>query len=95
MILKENLKFLSKPQISPAKNDSLNRFINAVVRFGSASVRPLNKNKKSSGKGRRIFYGGDGRTWTGYLDNANVALSQVSYAPITDVIVSQRTWFYK
>ena len=26
-------------QTSPAKNDSQNRFINAVVRFGSASVR--------------------------------------------------------
>ena len=34
-------------QTSPAKNDSLNRFINAVVRFGSASARPLNKNKST------------------------------------------------
>ena len=39
--------------------------------------------------------GGDGRTWTGYLDNANVALSQVSYAPKQIYIISQSKIFDK
>ena len=48
-------------QTSPAKNGSLNRFINAVVRSGSASVRHLNKIKNPPAK-PKDFYGGDGRT---------------------------------
>ena len=41
------------------------------------------------------LYGGDEEDRTLYLLNAIQALSQVSYAPITDVIVSQKKHVYK
>ena len=40
-----------------------------------------------------LMFGGDDRDRTDYLLNAIQALSQVSYAPITDTIISKLTVF--